>query len=1549
MPRSRSPDDKSDRHRDGYRDKDRDVRKRERSPVSRNGRADDRDAKRRRSTSPDRKLEKARSRSRERARRPDNWESNRDSGRRQDMGKEREAADRRDRDRDRDRDREKDRARDRERDREVDRDRERDRNATKKAEGGKEERGRKDSSVTGDKETQGGGDLANGRASAAMNGNQKAEPLSLEELLKKKQIEQEAEAKPKFLSKKQREELALKRRQEEAAFQKAKAEELRKNHLAYVDNIEKEKQREADRKAQEDRRRRNEDREREKELLLIKQQYLGTEKVRKKTLKPSEKFRFNFDWEAQDDTSKDLNPLYNNTHEAALLFGRGLRAGVDRREQMKAAAAHQQDVLKKMRQSAGVVETKEDRQRDRDRKLAAETYDDFDKRVEKHWTEKSREEMTERDWRIFREDFSIAYKGNTGSTLPIRNWEEAGLPQPLMEAIVKMKYLKPSPIQMAAIPLGLKFRDVIGVAETGSGKTAAFVFPMLVYIMKQPKMTEEVAAEGPYAVVMAPTRELAQQIEEETQKLAQFTEFRMVSVVGGQSIEDQGFKLRKGCEIVIATPGRLLDCLEQRYAVLNQCNYVVLDEADRMIDMGFEPQVRGVLDAMPSTNLKPEEEEELEENRVYRTTYMFSATMPPAVERLARKYMRRPVVINIGSAGKATDNVTQEVVVCKDNDKLRLLEDNLARCGDKRVIVFVNTKTHCDVVSRHLDHLAYRCTVLHGGKTQDQREAGLAGFREDKYNVLVATDVAGRGIDVPDVAAVINYDMPHSIENYTHRIGRTGRAGKSGYAVTFLTMSDTEVFYDLKRLLEDSGATVPSQLAHHEASKVKPGSVQDRPRKDQVVYSNKNFSALPLAQTSVDDPDELSHIRNIGISAHIDSGKTTLTERILFYTGRIHAIHEVRGKDGVGAKMDHMDLEREKGITIQSAATYCTWKDTEINIIDTPGHVDFTIEVERALRVLDGAVLVLCSVGGVQSQSITVDRQMRRYDVPRLAFINKCDRAGADPWKVIGQMQEKLRLNCAPVQLPIGLEEDHKGLIDLVKMKAFTFEGDNGENIIEVPMSAEQTAQAAEKRKELIEKLADVDEQLGELFLMEEPIDEDMLRGAIRRATTSLAFVPIFMGSAYKNKGVQLLLDGVTDYLPSPTEVTNTALDAANGEQPVELPSSRGGPLVALAFKLEEGKFGQLTYMRIYSGTICKGDNVINVVTGKRIKVPRLVRMHSKDMEDITEAGAGDIVAMFGIECSTGDTFTDGTVRYTMTSMNVPDPVMSLAITPKTRQAAGNFSKALSRFQREDPTFKVSTDADTGQTIISGMGELHLDIYVERMKREYEVEAEVGKPRVNYLEAITKRVDFDYLHKKQTGGQGQYGRVIGYMEPLPEDEPERVVFSREIIGNAISPSFLPACEKGFREAANCGGLTGHPVQGVRVALTDGAAHAVDSSEMAFKLACQYAFREAFMRAAPVILEPVMAVDVRAPSEFQGAIIGDLNRRKGIILNSEAEADDVVMQAQVPLNEMFGYSTGLRSMTQGKGEFTMEYARHAPVSADRQAELTATYKRERSAS
>ena len=701
------------------------------------------------------------------------------------------------------------------------------------------------------------------------------------------------------------------------------------------------------------------------------------------------------------------------------------------------------------------------------------------------------------------------------------------------------------------------------------------------------------------------------------------------------------------------------------------------------------------------------------------------------------------------------------------------------------------------------------------------------------------------------------------------------------------------------------------------------------------------FAAQPA---TVQDADRelLSDVRNIGISAHIDSGKTTLSERILYYTGRINAIHEVRGKDGVGAKMDSMDLEREKGITIQSAATFAKWKDTHINLIDTPGHVDFTIEVERALRVLDGAVLVLCSVGGVQSQSITVDRQMRRYDVPRLAFINKLDRAGADPYKVLGQVRDKLKLNAAAVQLPIGVEDALRGLVDLVDRKAYAFEGPSGDKVVEVPVPGDMAAEVEARRAELVERVADVDEEVGELFLMEEPVEPTVLRAAIRRATLSLSFVPVFMGSAFKNKGVQLLLDGVTDYLPCPLDVKNTALDLANGEAPQTLACSRSGPLVALAFKLEEGRFGQLTYVRIYSGVLRKGDYMINQSTGKRIKVPRLVRMHSNELEDIAEAGAGDIVAVFGVECASGDTFTDGT-RLAMTSIKVPDPVMSLAVAPTARDQSANFSKALNRFQKEDPTFRVAQDAESGQTVISGMGELHLEIYVERMRREYKVDCEVGRPRVNYRETITRAAEFDHLHKKQSGGQGQYARVVGRIEPLPEGSDAKFEFVNNLIGNAIPPSYIPACEKGFAEAVNSGSLIGHPVEGVRVVITDGAAHAVDSSELAFKLACVHAFRAAFDKAAPTVLEPIMKVEVRAPTEFQGAVMGDINRRKGLINGSEQEGDDTVLDALVPLNQMFGYSTVLRSMTQGKGEFTMEYEAHQAVTQDVLAELTAAKK------
>ncbi|CAN1844447.1 Elongation factor G-2, mitochondrial [Linum perenne] len=705
-------------------------------------------------------------------------------------------------------------------------------------------------------------------------------------------------------------------------------------------------------------------------------------------------------------------------------------------------------------------------------------------------------------------------------------------------------------------------------------------------------------------------------------------------------------------------------------------------------------------------------------------------------------------------------------------------------------------------------------------------------------------------------------------------------------------------------------------------------------------------SSAARAKEENKDPrwkESMERIRNIGISAHIDSGKTTLTERILFYTGRIHEIHEVRGRDGVGAKMDSMDLEREKGITIQSAATYCTWKDYQVNIIDTPGHVDFTIEVERALRVLDGAILVLCSVGGVQSQSITVDRQMRRYEVPRVAFINKLDRMGADPWKVLNQARAKLRHHSAAVQAPIGLEEDLKGLVDLVQMKAYYFHGSSGENIVTEEIPADMVTFIEAKRRELIETVSDVDDQLADAFLADEPISPSDLEEAIRRATIARKFIPVFMGSAFKNKGVQPLLNGVLSYLPCPIEVNNYALDQRKDEEKVLLTGNPDGPLVALAFKLEEGRFGQLTYLRIYEGVIRKGDFVINVNTGKRIKVPRLVRMHSDEMEDIPEAHAGEIVAVFGMDCASGDTFTDGSVKYTMTSMNVPEPVMSLAIQPVSKDSGGQFSKALNRFTREDPTFRVGLDAESGQTIISGMGELHLDIYVERIRREYKVDATVGKPRVNFRETITQRAEFDYLHKKQSGGQGQYGRVIGFVEPLPIDSATKFEFENMIVGQAVPSNFIPAIEKGFREAANSGSLIGFPVENLRIVLTDGASHAVDSSELAFKMAAIYAFRQFYTAAKPVILEPVMLVELKVPSEFQGTVAGDINKRKGVIVGNDQDGDDSVITAHVPLNNMFGYSTSLRSMTQGKGEFTMEYKEHSAVSNDVQTQLVNAYK------
>jgi elongation factor G len=691
----------------------------------------------------------------------------------------------------------------------------------------------------------------------------------------------------------------------------------------------------------------------------------------------------------------------------------------------------------------------------------------------------------------------------------------------------------------------------------------------------------------------------------------------------------------------------------------------------------------------------------------------------------------------------------------------------------------------------------------------------------------------------------------------------------------------------------------------------------------------------------------IEKVRNIGISAHIDSGKTTLSERILFYTGKIHKIEEVKGKSGVGATMDFMDLEREKGITIQSAATYTEWNGFNINLIDTPGHVDFTIEVERALRVLDGAVLVLCGVAGVQSQSYTVDRQMRRYNVPRLAFVNKLDRAGASGKRVADQLKEKLRHHVVITQIQIGYEDRFEGVVDLIQMKAFYFDGPNGEEIREEDIPAALVDEAKVARKEMITAIAEVDSAMEEKFLMEEEPTVEELRAAIRRATLALKATPVFMGSAYKNKGVQLLLDGVTMFLPNPTEVQNVALDQDKNEEKVILSTDPKKPFVGLAFKLEDGRYGQLTYMRIYQGKVTKGDFIINCSSnGKRIKVPRLVRMHAAQMVDTESAASGDIVAMFGVECASGDTFTDGTVNYTMTSMHVPDAVISLAVAPKDKGTVANFSKALNRFTKEDPTFRVHRDEESAQTIISGMGELHLEIYIERMKREYACEVTAGKPQVAYREAITNRGEYNYTHKKQTGGSGQYGRVAGYIEALPADHPTGFEFVDEIVGGVIPREFIPACEKGFKEAVKKGPLIGFPIVGVRCVLNDGQSHPVDSSEIAFKTAALMGFREAYMAAKPTILEPIMMVEVQFPEEFQGAVMGQLNQRRGTIVSTEKLEGFVQARAEVPLNDMFGYSTDLRSATQGKGEFSMEFAKYAEVPKQQREAMIAEFRAKR---
>ncbi|KAN0137569.1 P-loop containing nucleoside triphosphate hydrolase protein [Lactarius tabidus] len=629
--------------------------------------------------------------------------------------------------------------------------------------------------------------------------------------------------------------------------------------------------------------------------------------------------------------------------------------------------------------------------------------------------------------------------------------------------------------------------------------------------------------------------------------------------------------------------------------------------------------------------------------------------------------------------------------------------------------------------------------------------------------------------------------------------------------------------------------------------------------------------------------------------------------------------------------MDSMELEREKGIIIQSAATFCDWNAKSsptgemekfaINIIDMPGHVDITIEVERALRVLDGAVLVLCAVSGVQSQTITVDRQMQRYNVPRLSFINKMDRLGANPWRVINQIRTKLRMPAAAVQVPIGAEDQLEGVVDLVRWKSICNKVIKGVDVVEsdeIPVSALELA--TQKRPELIEQLAEVDDEIADLFLNDALPSNEQLAAAIRRATVSLKFSPVFLGSAP-------LLDGICAYLASPSERQVVAHDTAQpaGSPMVELVPAAAAPLVALAFKLEEGRFGQLTYMRVYQGSLKKGQFIFHGRTGKRIKVPKLVRMHSNEMEDIDEIGPGEICAIFGVECATGDTFTDGTTNYSMTSMFVPDPVISLAIKPVGNETP-NFSRALNRFQKEDPTFQVHIDRESKETIISGMGELHLEIYVERMKREYGVACTTGRPQVAFRETITERAEFAYTHKKQSGGAGQYARVIGHVEPMsPEAESGKdTAFESVVMGGNVPTNYIPAVEKGFFEALEKGTLAGNPISGVRMVLRDGAFHAVDSSELAFRLAAIGAFREAYLKTKPVILEPIMTVEVVAPVEFQSAVMGGLDARRGTIIDSEVREDEFTAVAEVALNDMFGYSSQLRGATQGKGEFSMEY-------------------------
>jgi len=672
----------------------------------------------------------------------------------------------------------------------------------------------------------------------------------------------------------------------------------------------------------------------------------------------------------------------------------------------------------------------------------------------------------------------------------------------------------------------------------------------------------------------------------------------------------------------------------------------------------------------------------------------------------------------------------------------------------------------------------------------------------------------------------------------------------------------------------------------------------------------------------------LERYRNIGIMAHIDAGKTTTTERVLYYTGRSHKIGEVH--DGA-ATMDWMEQEQERGITITSAATTCFWRDHRINIIDTPGHVDFTIEVERSLRVLDGAVAVFDAVAGVEPQSETVWRQADKYRVPRICFVNKMDRTGADFYRCLKMIVDRLGARPLVLQLPLGVESDFKGVVDLVRMQAVVWHDESlGAQFSTVEIPADIRDDAELYRAQLLEAAVEVDDAALEAYLEGNEPDLETLQRCIRKGTVTGAFVPVLNGSAFKNKGVQPLLDAVVDYLPSPTDVGAVKGTHPDNGQEVDRRPEDGEPFAGLAFKIMSDPFvGSLTFVRVYSGTLTSGSSVANTVKGKRERIGRMLLMHANHREDIKEANAGDIIAIAGLKgTTTGDTLCDPNKPVVLERMEFPQPVIEIAVEPKTKNDQEKMGLALSRLAEEDPSFRVTSDAESGQTIIKGMGELHLEIIVDRMKREFKVEANVGAPQVAYRETVTRRAEIDYTHKKQTGGAGQFARVKLVIEP---GEPgSGRVFANEVVGGSVPREYVPGVEKGVMSVADGGALAGFPIIDFKVALTDGAYHDVDSSVMAFEIAGRAAFREGVMKATPVLLEPVMKVEVVTPDDFVGDVMGDLNARRGQITGTEPRGNAQVIAAMVPLANMFGYVNNLRSMTQGRAQYTMHFDHYERV-------------------